>query len=417
MITYKLPIQLTDDEKKMILEFQRIQSSMIRSAYKQAEYGCAEISIRQEIRDRFKDQLDSWFQQSAVKCGIGMFKSDHETGRSGRIFGGKGNLIRRAKGLISNEEWKQKRLLPLYLVGEAPTKGNRKFEFREDHVVFKPYNGCKIKINLPSMRKNWSKIWKQLLIMTSEKQIPITVSLTIDSISFSFDDTKVKQEIKKIPKPIKNRYAGIDMNPNYIGISVFNGTELIETKLFSLKSLTGKNASASKLEHETREIGHAIGKWLQHLRVDKLFIEKLKFKQGDKRIGKNFNRLTQNQWKKITLRSILAKYFKLYEINAAYSSTIGNTLHPELPDPIAASTEIAQRGYRLVILKNKQFYPKLPAIKYLEDLWKETKIPLVNNWKELHSWVKNSKLKYRVPVPDESVFRIFQSPASLVGVL
>jgi hypothetical protein len=151
---------------------------MIRTAYKQAEYGCAEISVRQEVRDRFKDQLDSWFQQSAVKYGIGMFKSDHATNRSGRIFGGKGNLI-----------------------------------------------------------------------------------------------------------------------------------------------------------------------------------------------------------------------------------------------PIAASTEIAQRGYRLVILKNKQFYPKLPAVSYLEDLWKETKIPLVETWKEQHSWVKNSKLKYRVPVPDESVFRIFQSPASLVGVL
>jgi hypothetical protein len=417
MITYKLPIQLTDEEKKMVLEFQRIQSSMIRSAYKQAEFGCTEISIRQEIRDRFKSQLDSWFQQSAVKYGIGMFKSDHETGRLGRVFGGKGNLIRRAKGLISKEEWKQKRLLPLYLIGEAPAKGNRKFEFREDHVVFKPYNGCKIKIDLPNIRKNWSRMWNQLLVMASEKQLPITVSLTIESISFSFDDVKVKQEIRKIPKPIKNRYAGIDLNPNYIGISVFDGTKLIETRLFSLKTLTGKNASASKLEHETREIGHAIGKWLQHLRVDKLFIEKLEFKQGDKGIGKNFNRLTQNQWKKITLRSILAKYFKLYEINAAYSSTIGNILHPELPDPVAASTEIAQRGYRLVILKNKQFYPKLPAIKYLEDLWKETKIPLVETWKELHSWVKNSKLKYRVPVPNESVFRIFQSPASLVGVL
>jgi hypothetical protein len=238
MITFNLPIQLTDNDKKMILEFQRVQSSMIRTAYKQAQYECTEISVRQKVRDRFKDQLDSWFQQSAVKYGIGMFKSDHETGRSGRIFGGKGNLIRRAKRLISKEEWKQKRLLPLYLIGEAPAKGNRKFEFHEE-----------------------------------------------------------------------------------------------------------------------------------------------------------------------------------YEINAAYSSTIGNILHPKLPDPIAASTEIAQRGYRLVILKNKQFYPKLPAVSYLEDLWKETKIPLVETWKEQHSWVKNSKLKYRVPVPDESVFRIFQSPASLVGVL
>lgn len=417
MITFKFPIQLIDIEKTAILEFQRIQSSMIRSAYKQAEFGCTEISVRQEIRNRFKNQLDSWFQQSAVKNGIGMFKSDQEFGRTGRIFGGKRNLIKRAKGLLSRDKWKQKRLFPLYIIGESQSRGNRKFEFYENHVIFKPFKGRRIRIDLPNMKKNWAKIWEQAVKLANEKQLPITVSLTTDFISFSFDETLVKQEIKKSLKPIKNRYAGIDLNPNYIGISVFDGTKLIETKLFSLKLLTWKNSPASKLEHETREIGHAIGRWLQHLRVDKLFIEKLEFKQGDKGQDRNFNRLTQNQWKKITLRSILAKYFKLYEINAAYSSTIGNILHPELPDPIAASTEITQRGYRLVILKNTQFYPALPSLSYLEELWKQTEIPLVSSWKELHSWVKNSKVKYRVPIPNESVFGIFQSPKSYVGVL
>jgi hypothetical protein len=112
----------------------------------------------------------------------------------------------------------------------------------------------------------------------------------------------------------------------------------------------------------------------------------------------------------------LSKYFKIYEINAAYTSTIGNILHPELPDPIAASTAIAKRGYRVVILKNKQFYPALPKTEYLKDLWKETEIPAFLDWKELHSWVKKSGMKYRVPIPI-GMFRVFASPSSLVGVI
>ena len=96
---------------------------------------------------------------------------------------------------------------------------------------------------------------------------------------------------------------------------------------------------------------------------------------------------------------------------------IGNILHPELPDPIAASTAIAERGYRVVILKNKQFYPAIPKTSYLKDLWKETKIPVFMDWKELHSWVKKSGMKYRVPIPAIGMFRVFASPSSHVGVI
>lgn len=424
MITLKLPINLNDEDLKFIKELQVFQSPMIRSAYKLASREIPEIEVRDEIRDRFANSnLDSWFQQSAVKSGIGMYKADVEIGKLKnedktpikRIFGGRLNFIRRCKDLISRDEWKEARLLPIYLIGESPAFGNRKFNLDFNEIVFKPWQGKKVSIQLPKMRKNWSSLWEGAVKLSKEKKLPITISLDTKYIYLSFDDTKVKEEIKNKIKPIKNRYAGIDLNPNYIGISVFDKDTLVETKMFSLKELTGKNADSNKLEHETREIGHSIGQWLQYLRVDKLFIEALSFKQGDKKKGKNFNRLTQNQWKRSTLESVLSKYFKLYKINAAYTSTIGNILNPNLPDPIAASTEVAKRGYRIVILKNKQFYPKLPDMGYLKDLWKESDIPLVTTWQELHSWVKNSKLKYRVPIP--SVFRTFSSPTSYVGVL
>lgn len=416
MITIKLPITLANKDKGLIRNLQQEQSSLIRSAYKQASYGLAEISLRND--ERFKNsKLDSWFTQSAIRSGIGMFKSDFATNRTKRIFGGKKNFNRRCKNFISNQEWKEKRLLPLYVIGEAPQKGNRKFNFDYYSITFKPYKGKKIEINLPKMNSNWSELWKEAIILATNKVIPITVFLTADHICLTFDDKIVKKSIKTKPKPIKNRYAGIDLNPNYIGISVFDNNKLIDTKLFNLSELTGKCKNENKIKHETREISNAIGKWLTHLRVNRVFIEELNFKQGSLNKGKNLNRLCKNQWKRSDFTSTLEKHFKLYSINAAYTSTIGNILEPTLPDPIAASSAIAKRGYELVIKKSKKFYPELPSIKELKDRWKETEFPDFNSWKELHDFIKNSNLRYRVPIPEKEGFRIFQNQSSMVGVL
>lgn len=193
---------------------------------------------------------------------------------------------------------------------------------------------------------------------------------------------------------------------------------MLETKLFSFTKLTGKEVSESKLTHEVIQVAHSLGQWLKHLRVEKVFVEQLSFKQGNKGKGKNFNRLTQNQWKRKDFASSLSKHFTLIEINAAYTSTIGNVLNRELPDPIAASTSIAIRGHEVITKKSGKFFPDLPAMTYLKDHWKETEIPVVDTWKELHEFFKkNPKVKYRVSIPNREVFRVFQSPASSVGVL
>ena len=82
-----------------------------------------------------------------------------------------------------------------------------------------------------------------------------------------------------------------------------------------------------------------------------------------------------------------------------------------------ASAAVAKRGFEVVIKKSKKFYPELPVKKELEDRWKETEFPDFKTWKELHDFIKNMGLKYRVPIPDREGFRIFQSRSSLIGVL
>ena len=79
--------------------------------------------------------------------------------------------------------------------------------------------------------------------------------------------------------------------------------------------------------------------------------------------------------------------------------------------------EIGRRGYECIIKKSKKFYPdKIPNTK-IQDRWKETDFSGVSDWKELHALLKNSKMKYRIPVPERTVFKIFSSHKSKVYIL
>ena len=322
----KLPISLSEKDSSLIKEQQTIQSSMIRSAYCWTKDGHTEKEIRALLNERFPVALDSWYKQSAIYSAKGMVNSDKESGVETRIFGGKRLFHRRKKGLITKEEWKESRMQDVYLIGERRFRGNRKFEFSGDRITYKPFKGKKIELILPNLKKNVKKLWTHAVQLAEEKKTPITVSLNLTHVALKFDFCSEEKQ-KRV---IKNRFCGIDLNPNYIGATVFDGQKLVSNKLFDLSVLTGKGINENKLQHETRQIAVALAKYLQYLQVDKAFIEDLKFKQGSKNKGKNYNRLTQNQWKRSTFLSSLSKFFVLTPLNAAYTSTIGNTLYPSL---------------------------------------------------------------------------------------
>lgn len=126
--------------------------------------------------------------------------------------------------------------------------------------------------------------------------------------------------------------------------------------------------------------------------------------------GRKFNRLCKNLWKRNILIDNLEKrskinFQKLFKINPAYSSFIGN-LQNEHIDPVNASIEIGRRGYEIIIKKSKKFYPNIWIKDLLKHQWKEKVNELPNTWKELFEIIKNFKLKYRVST-DSVVFRKF----------
>jgi hypothetical protein len=86
---------------------------------------------------------------------------------------------------------------------------------------------------------------------------------------------------------------------------------------------------------------------------------------------------------------------------------IGN-LKYDYSDPINASLEVGRRGYEVIIRKNKKFYPDFDLLS-LKDRWKEHFSGRVKNWRELFELIKNSKVRYRVPLDElpNSSFGVF----------
>lgn len=423
IITMKIP---HSSDVELLLPIRKEQSTVYRLAYKLASCGLTELQVRHDLKEKnISSRLDSWLIQSAIKKAIGQYKADvaldklNKTSIAGkRIFGGKKNFIRRSKGLISKEEYQYNRIENFRSIGEAPQKANRKVKFEYDRIVIKPFKGLAVDIELPTLRGDYATMYKHLVEMSQAKVLPITVEMNDNFVYLSFDKSLLPKK-KDVRTPIKGRYLGIDLNPNYIGVSIFDQNKnLLDTKLYNFKQLTGKSINDAKLKHEIREVAIQIGELAQHYRLEYLFVEDLSFTQGDKHKGKSFNRLTTNQFLYTEFGRMLSKFGQVVTVNAAYSSTIGNILHNEHPDPIAASMEIARRGIESrVVAGSSAFYPPMPSKSHIRNLWKEAGEVEFDSWIQLHRYLKETGMRYRVPIPGIEMFRLFVSKHSRVLVL
>lgn len=92
----------------------------------------------------------------------------------------------------------------------------------------------------------------------------------------------------------------------------------------------------------------------------------------------------------------------MIEVNAAYSSIIGNFVHggDNTPDMVAASIEIARRSYHK--FKKGWYQPKFVENERLKQVlgnqWKEELGLGYQSWRGLVAEIKKSKLKYRFPL-------------------
>ncbi|MBR4407453.1 MAG: hypothetical protein IKT27_03970 [Clostridia bacterium] len=409
MKTVKLQITNSPD----VLDDMRVFSSVVRMAFNRYQDGLSEKEVYATVNKYFC--FNSWLLQSAVNEGNSLYKVN---GRGNVIFGGRGNLIKYLKGLVTKEQLRYLRLMPVCSVGAKDFRGNRliDFDLTNNSVIYKPSRDTHTEIQFCPVKKKLAQELAKVQELAEQKKMPVTVKFTDRHLFLTYDESLIYNEAYKGLK--HNRILGIDMNPNYIGVSVIefgkdDDFKVLHKEVFDLTALTIPSGESSqhkkskyftnKLKHETIAIAHRINKLVDYWKCSKLAIEDLSIKPTDKQKGKCLNRLCNNKWErqlfvsKLKMLAGIHKY-ELVEVNPAYSSIVGNFAYgnENTPDMVAASIEIARRAYKK--FEKGWFYPKF-NVERLDEQWKQT-LSGVKTWKNLFLKVKESKLKYRFLLSD-----------------
>ena len=406
----------------------RTYNSVVHFAYNRFhdDRSAKEKDIRSQVNQLFKGKLNSWLLQCAIKEA----KSIQERHCNKKvIFGGKLLYKRYLRKLITKEEFNKQKQIPISSQGEILRKGNRMFDFHFDNqsLVFKISKDKHIDIQLGNIHKNLQKELNRLNELCYDKKTTVSIKLNNDYIWITYDE-KLLNNSMKFSELKDNRVMGLDLNPNYIGLSVIefdkkDTFKVLYKQVFEIKLLTDKNVSKYKRHYEIIKICHTINGLINYWKCKKLSIEDLNIKQSDKGQGKNFNRLCNNVWDRTLVTNKLLMLSNIYgyelvKVNPAYSSFIGNLIYgnSETPDMVAASIEIARRGYKKY--EKKWFYPDF-NIERLDEQWKQT-LTGVKDWKNAFLKIKNSKVKYRVLLNDiaqNAVFSKFNRKSKVISYL
>ena len=386
----------------------RTYNSVVHFAYNRFhdDSSAKEKDVRSQVNQLFKGKLNSWLLQCAIKEG----KSIQERNESKKvIFGGKSLYKRYLRGFICKEEFDKQRQLPISSQGEMLQNGNRMFDFHLDNqsLIFKVSRDKHIDIQLGHIHRNLQKELNKLNELCYDKKATVSIKLNNEYIWITYDEKLLCNSVK-FNRLKDNRILGLDLNPNYIGLSVIefdkeDDFKVLHKQVFDLKELTDKNISKNKRQYEIIKICHTISNLINYWKCKKLSIEDLNIKSSDKGQGKNFNRLCNNVWDRSLISNKLLMLSNIYsyelvEVNPVYSSFIGNLVYGDetTPDMVAASIEIARRGYKKY--EKNWFYPVF-NVDCLDERWKQT-LTGVRNWKDAFLQIKNSKVKYRVLLND-----------------
>lgn len=344
------------------------------------------------------------------------------------IFGGRNIFIQRCQNKISREEFLNRRLLPLFSIGEANQKGNRLFQIIDKStILFKLNRTCHYLITIKLNGKRLKQL-ERLIQVQNESLIPISYKIDLDYIYITFDYNIFKVYSYQIKQ---DRVMAVDLNPNSIGWSVVDWKDglnyhVVQSGTFSLKSLNDYRKSLSisstsklhkyvrnKRNHEIIEISKNLFNLCKHYRCETFSLEDLNIVPSDAKIGKNYNRLVNNMWNRNLFvnqirKRINASSTKFIQVQPQWNSYIGNLVFRQeaLPDECLASIEIGRRGWEFstqYIFKRRPrsktvIYPDLGLVKNrlmqsLEEL--HIDVPDLDEWIDILLEVKKSKSKYR----------------------
>lgn len=430
--------------EKSLLDVIRQYNSVLRFTYNRLfennKLKTSEITQMQKILNNC-DLIGSHLRNSATYDAKSLL-SDTPV-----IFGGLHLFLQRCKHKISKEEFGIRKLRPLNCVGEANKKANRLFKIINNQTIqFNLNRQQHFILNLKSVGKKHTKELCQLMELQNRKQIAITYKLDLEYIYLTFDYNLLKNYSYDIKQ---NRVMAIDLNPNSVGWTVTDWTSenqyhVVQAGTFNLKPLNDFRNSKSvasndkfhqyitnKRRYEIIEICKQLFALCRYYHCEIFSMEDLNIQASDKGKGKGFNKLVNNNWCRNLFVQQIRKHIYasptiLIEIQPQYNSYIGNLVFRQerFPDECLASIEIGRRGYEFATqyifhrrLRQKTvIFPKLESVKNqlalsLEELGID--VPDFDNWKNILSEVKKSKVKYRFSSSDaqfchsESLFSKF----------
>ena len=438
MITIKLKYKTDEESSIKLKEYRRQYSSVFKVYFNRLQEGMIPKEIL-HLKLNNVDLMNSSFKGSALQEARTLLKvwdSKKEQFKNYLIFGGRKAFLDRIKGNISKEELRERRLQKLCCVGQAATRGNIMFSIQEDfNILFKPSkNEHRILEILSPSKKRYARELKAIYIKSFlEKKYPITYYLDNDFVYLTFDEAILKDEKKELGY-IPNRVMALDLNPNYIGWSIVDWKsssefKVVKSGIYNFKNLNDKEKELKDLKLNS---SHPKRKYLNNKRRTEIFevsknlinkalyykcqifsIEDLNIHGSNKNLGKNFNKLVNNQWIRTDLVSNLEKRCNIFGIKfirskPEYSSFIGNFLYRSLnlPDMVLASIEIGRRAfefYNQYIIKSKEIRknivrPSLVDFRtlYLKSLEEFELQPIYKDLIELYYFFKKSKLLYRL---------------------
>jgi len=273
------------------------------------------------------------------------------------VFGGKSNIqnyVRQLNkyngfGNIENKilaekylkKYRDQRIIPYYSIGDANLKGNRKFNFNlfENEVTFKPnrHNHYSLKLLPDKKQKSQLKILQNVL---NTNPIPVTVSITKDFIVLTYDNEKMagfafnkteykraKKENKSIPAKLlsrtyfleqidrqlknknKNCVCAIDMNPEYIGLTIRDAKLILFTRCFDLSKLLSdtEGNGTKEIKYNLGNIYKQIFSICNHFKVAYFFTEELKFEHNSS-LSHSANRKNQSLWCREFQKRLITKH-------------------------------------------------------------------------------------------------------------
>ena len=412
MKTISFKIEYTNRES--INYDSKVYSSIMRYSLELFFKGLTTTQVYQNVCSKFK--LNSHLCNCALREGYGIYKAEllkqKEFKKNNKIYHKPafGNLIKLNKGLITKDEYNKQRNRGIFSEGEnGCAKGNRlfKIDLQNNSVIYKRSRNehieLKIKEKLSDKRK---RILESLYLTMENKVSPVSFRVKDDNLYISYDESVVEQ-YKRFKDLKSNRILGVDLNPNYIGLSILefdknNNFKIIHKRVFDLSELNEQ--STNKVKYELQQIDNDILRLCKHFRVSKLCVEDLKFKKSNKFWSKKLNKLCKNKFRYCQIKNHLQTLCSVYgvefiEVNACYSSFVGNFCYgnDNTPDPIAASIELARRGYKK--FSKEWFYPPLIDGERIKEVlgnqWKKELKLAYKSWKTFFNQIKKLGLKYR----------------------